>query len=206
MKFTRKIPATDTKLSKSLLKEGWHKLKEPSNLTFATILSLPFMLINTIIYFAIIFYLHQPFRDFWNSKEVGFTINISLVPILLMLLGTLLLLIIHELIHAAFIPDVLKSTKTFWGFNGLFGFVYSTEKINKWRFILISIMPFILLSILLPFILNLFGWLNPYTIIICLINAAGSSVDSLNIFLVITQVPNRSKTIMNGMETYYISS
>jgi len=47
------------------------------------------------------------------------------------------------------------------------------------------------------------GWLNLYTIILCLINALGSSVDFMNVFNIITQVPNKSLLVLNGMETYH---
>jgi hypothetical protein len=111
--------------------------------------------------------------------------------------------VIHEFLHACFIPNVLKSDKTYWGYNGFIGFVYTTEKIKKGRYLIISIMPFILLSVLLPFILNILGWLNGYTIFLCLINAVGSCVDCLNICLVAIQVPKGSYIVSNGLETYF---
>lgn len=82
-------------------------------------------------------------------------------------------------------------------------FVYSTQKLKKSRFILVSIAPFFVLSILFPIVLSFMGWLNLYTIILCLINALGSSVDFMNVFNIITQVPNKSLLVLNGMETYH---
>ena len=64
-------------------------------------------------------------------------------------------------------------------------------------------MPFILLSVLLPFILNSLGWLNGYTVFLCLINAMGSCVDILNMCLVMIQVPKSSYIVNNGFETYF---
>jgi len=110
---------------------------------------------------------------------------------------------IHEFLHACFIPNVLKSDKTHWGINGIYGFVSTTEMIKKGRFLLISIMPFFLLSILLPFVLHVVGFLNGYTILLCLINATGSCVDCLNMCLVAIQVPNGANIINNGFETYF---
>ena len=64
-------------------------------------------------------------------------------------------------------------------------------------------MPFSLLSLILPFILNILGWLNGYTILRCLINAGGSCVDCLNMCLVAIQVPRGSYIVNNGFETYF---
>ena len=118
----------------------------------------------------------------------------------------LALMILHELLHAVFIPGFLKSGKTFFGFNGLFGFVFTTESIKKARFLIISVMPFIILSIVLPIVLNAFQLLNGFTVFLCLVNAAGSCVDFLNVALILFQVPDGNIIVSNGFETYYISA
>lgn len=203
MKYIKKIPPTDKTLSNKLISEGWIKLKEPSNLSMATLFSVPFMLINGAVFMVIIFYLYTPLKEFFNSKQgfnLSFTVNLST---LIYVVSIFLFMAIHELLHACFIPNVLKSDKIYWGINGFFGFVFTTKKIKKGRFIIISIMPFILLSIILPFILEIFGWLNVYTILLCLINAMGSCVDCLNICLVAIQVPKGSYIVNNGFETYF---
>ncbi|MDZ5001147.1 DUF3267 domain-containing protein, partial [Clostridium perfringens] len=60
MRYIKKIPPTDKELSNKLISEGWTKLKEPSNLSIATLLSLPFMLVNGGVYLLIVFYLYSP--------------------------------------------------------------------------------------------------------------------------------------------------
>lgn len=204
MKYIKKIPSSDKELSNKLISEGWKKIKEPSNLGIVTLLSIPFMFINGIITMVIVFSLYPPLKEFFhsskNSFNISFTINLSAIIYVAI---TIMFMIIHEFFHACFIPNFLKSDKTYWGINGFFGFVYTTEKIKKGRFLIISIMPFILMSVILPFILNIFGWLNPFTIFLCLINAMGSCVDCLNIFIVATQAPNGSYIVNNGLETYF---
>ncbi|WP_251860091.1 DUF3267 domain-containing protein [Clostridium sp. Marseille-Q2269] len=203
MKYTRKIPSTDKSLSKKLISEGWTKLKEPSNLIMATLFSIPFMLINGAISIAILLYLYTPLKQFFNNGQ-GFKISLKInLFTLIYVVIIFMFMMIHEFIHALFIPNVLKSDKTYWGINGFYGFVYTTEKIRKGRFIIISIMPFVLLSVILPFILNVFGWLNDFTTLLCLINSMGSCVDCLNIFMVAMQVPKGSYVINNGLETYF---
>jgi len=202
MRYAKKIPPTDKNLSEQLLSSGWKKLKEPSNLIIATLLSLPFIFINGIIEIFILYNLYQPFQLLIKNQILSFEFNINLWT-LLYVLGIMIFMIIHELLHACFIPNVLSSDKTYWGINGIYGFVFTQEKIIKGRFLLISIMPFFLLSIILPFVLKTLGILNSYTVLLCLINATGSCVDILNICLVMRQVPSGANITNNGFVTYF---
>lgn len=203
MKYSKKIPSTDKELSSKLISEGWVKLKEPSNLGMATLLSIPFMFINGIISMGIFYYLYPPLKElFFNQHEFSITFKVNLFTLVYVVI-LFIYMTIHEFIHAFFIPNVFKSDKTYWGINGLCGFVYTTEKIKRNRFLVISIMPFILLSVIVPFILSFLGWLNGFIIFLCLMNAMGSCVDCLNICLVTIQVPRNSYIINNGFETYF---
>jgi hypothetical protein len=203
MKYIKKIPPADTELKNKLLSEGWTKLKEPSNLGTVILFSIPFMFINGAVSLFIAFYLYPPLQEILKiGYELSFSFTVNFFTLIFVVV-MVLFLTIHEFLHACFIPNVLKSDKTYWGFNGFAGFVYTYEKIRKGRFLIISIMPFFLLSIVLPFVLNIFGWLNGYTIFLCLINAMGSCADCLSICLVALQVPNGSYIINNGFETYF---
>lgn len=203
MKYTKYLPKTDKNLSNQLLTDGWKKIKEPSNLTLATLISIPFMLFCSIIFLGLIFYINPDYKNFFKfSDSISFTIKINLKTFLF-LVGIYSFTLLHELIHAVFIPNALKSDKVYFGVRLLYGFVYTNEKISKFSFIIVSIMPFIILSIIFPILLNTFGLLNNYILFLCLLNALGSSVDFLNIFLILTQVPNKSYLITNGFETYF---
>lgn len=69
MRYTKKIPATDKGLSERLKTDGWKKLKEPSNYGIASLIAVPFMLINGAISILIAFYLYPPVGAFLNNKE-----------------------------------------------------------------------------------------------------------------------------------------
>lgn len=203
MKYTKYLPKTDKNLSNQLLTDGWKKIKEPSNLTLATLISIPFMILCSIIFLGLIFYINPDYKNFFKfSDSISFTIKINLKTFLF-LVGIYSFTLLHELIHAVFIPNALKSDKVYFGVRLLYGFVYTNEKISKFSFIIVSIMPFIILSIIFPILLNTFGLLNNYILLLCLLNALGSSVDFLNIFLILIQVPNKSYLIINGFETYF---
>lgn len=203
MKYVKAIPPTDKNLSEMLVSNNWTKLKEPSKLGMAIIISLPFMFLNGFIELFILYYLCEPFQLLTRNRKgfnIEFTINLWT---LLFIFGIIVFMTIHEFLHACFIPKFLSSEKTYWGINGICGFVFTQEKLKKERFLLISIMPFVILSIILPFILKIFGVLNGYTAFLCLINAMGSCVDMLNIWLVGIQVPKGATIINNGFETYF---
>lgn len=202
MRYAKKIPPTDKGLSQELLSSGWKKLNEPANLIIAILLSSPFIFINGIIEFFILYNLYQPLQLLIKNQILSFEFNINLWT-LLYVLGIMIFMVIHELLHACFIPKVLSSDKTYWGINGIYGFVFTQENIKKGRFLLISIMPFFLLPIILPFVLKQLGILNSYTALLCLINATGSCVDILNICLVMRQVPSGANITNNGFETYF---
>lgn len=203
MQYIKKIPIINKDLSNQLLSKGWKRLKEPSNLFISILISIPFMFINAIIFTAFLSYLYSPLKELLRSGQApcfSFTINLfSLIHIIFIFA----FMTLHEFIHAFFIPNGIKSEKTYWGINGFFAFVFTTEKIKKNRFIIISIMPFILLSVMLPIIAYSLDLLNGYIIVLCLINAMGSSVDILNICLIAFQVPNGSYIMNNGFETYF---
>lgn len=202
MKYIKNLPSTDKKISEELILDGWARLKEPSSITKTILFSFPLMIINGIIAMTISFYLHPDMKNILNRNTFSISIKLDLVSLLY--IGIFILfMIIHEFIHGIFIPNGLKSDKVYWAINGVFAFVYTTEIIKKSRYIIISIMPFILLSIVLPFILKLLGLLNGFTISLSLINAMGSSVDCLNILLILKQVPKDSYIVSNGMETYF---
>lgn len=202
MKYTKKLPSTDIELRTQLLKDGWKQIWEPQSLALATLLSFPFALLlsGITLWYAYLFD-HNLFSFISSgSLQIHFNINLKL---LLFIIAIFAYMLLHELLHAAFIPNFAKSQKTFWGLNGLFGFVFTAEPMKKFRFIVISVMPFILLSLAPLHLLWALGLLNWYTVGLCVINAAGSCVDFLNAVLIAFQVKWGHTIINNGFETYH---
>lgn len=203
MKYTKKLPSVDKELSKHLNADGWIRIKEPKNIITAILVSLPIAFIITIVILLLGYLLNPSLFEFLQMDSLEFNIRIDLFSVFY-IMGIFVFMLLHEFIHAIFIPNFIKSKKVYWGINCGFGFVFTTEPIKKWRFILISIMPFALLSGVLLFISALLGLLNGYVLFLCTLNAAGSCIDFLNILLIVFQVPNNSIIINNSFETYYI--
>jgi len=203
MIYRKKVPPTDSNLSEALINTGWKKIREPKNLFVAVMLSVPFMILNSLI----TLYFVSPIRNWLvelgrklDSFSFVFTVDIKFFAYIIIVFA---FLVVHELLHAIPIPDFMNSKKTFWGITPFGGFVSTTEEISKRRFVLISIIPFVVLSLIMPIILNFANGFNGFVVFLAIMNALGSSVDILNMLLIAIQVPNGSRIINNGFETYF---
>lgn len=202
MKYSVKIPKTDEALSEHLKANGWSRLKEPQNFVTALLFSLPFMVVGL----GLTILVSLPFQVLQQAIQglsSGFNFSIELPSLLIGLVSMYFFVILHELLHAVAIPNFLHSKKTYWGITWQGGFVSTTEEMSKGRFCLISLLPFIILSLVLPVILGLMGKLSLFILFLACINGMGSSIDLLNLTLILFQVPNDSSIINNGFETYY---
>ncbi|ETI70882.1 DUF3267 domain-containing protein [Neobacillus vireti] len=126
-----------------------------------------------------------------------FTIDLRLI------IGIFLMLIIHEFIHLFFIPNFIKSKDTYMGLTFFGGYVHTEQSLTKARFLLISIAPFVILSILLPLILGIFGQLTGSLMFFIILNSMGACVDILGFMLVLVQVPKEGVIRINGTRTYW---
>ncbi|MDZ4131680.1 MAG: DUF3267 domain-containing protein [Dethiobacteria bacterium] len=201
MKYAKRIPPVDEVLKKSLISAGWIQVKEASNLFSAFLFSIPFMLLNAALSIFVMFQLDQTLGrailELYSFGSWSFTIRFDYIIIIY------LLILLHEVIHLVLVPGFASSEKTFFGIKPWGGFVYTTEKISKKRYLLISIAPYVVISLLLPVVLSINGLLNGFIVFLVLINALASSVDMMNAFLLMIQVPGGAEIVSNGFETYY---
>lgn len=203
MKFIKKIPPENEDRTMYLKEQGWIRLKEPKSVSAAILWSMPISVLLMLSGAVWCYYLYPPFKKLLSGQQ-GFSLEISIgMEVVYYLAGMFLLLLIHELIHAVFIPKVWKSDKTYWGFNGLFGFVFTEEILSKNRMVVISLMPLFILSFAVPFLFAVTGHLNGYLIFLSVLNAGGACVDVLNVILILSQVPREGSLIGNGYATFY---
>jgi len=201
MKVLKEIPKSCEETDKILFNLGWKRLKEPKNLFTCTILSVPLMILLSILSFNIMLYSNKDMIKnsikAFNNGNFTFTIN------LVYILGILLMVLFHELIHLVLIPNFILSKNTYLGLTWFGGFVYSSEEIKKGRYILITVAPYVVVSILLPIVFGFAGFLTKYLMFLIFLNSLSSSVDILNMILIITQVPSGSILTQNGEKTYF---
>ncbi len=200
IKFSRKIPPINSQRHDSLKENNWVQLKEPGNILSAIVASLPLMILNIMLTIAIFAVVQQPvtLADFGIVQD-GFQINIDLRIIV----GFILLLVFHELLHLILVPDFVSSKKTYAGITPLGGFVYSEEEIQRSRYLMITIAPFLIISVIIPLVFGVLGILSQPLKILILLNSMASSVDLLTFILILTQVPTGSYLTSNGTRTYW---
>jgi len=199
MKILKKLPNSKENIHMDLITNGWVPMKEPKNVVSAILLSVPLMLVNAILTIGVInIFSTISLSDFGQTSD-SFTLTINLSVILWLFL----LLILHEFLHLIFIPNFIKSDKTFVGITMFGGFVITEEALSKTRYILITIAPFIIISVILPLLLSVFGLLTPILKFLILLNSLASSVDMLNLLLIIKQIPKNAILKSNGPYTYW---
>ncbi|MFJ7183929.1 DUF3267 domain-containing protein [Lysinibacillus xylanilyticus] len=199
MKFLYKLPKSNPNLHLDLIKNGWIPMKEPKNLISAILLSIPLMIVASMISIGVInIFSSISWRDFgFTSGGISININLSVI------LGIVFLLIIHELLHLMFIPNFMKSEKTSVGLTLFGAFVMTEEKISKPRYMFITIAPFMIISVIFPLILSISGLLTTTIKFLIILNSMGSSVDLLNVLLIMKQVPKNATLTSNGANTYW---
>lgn len=201
MKILTKLPKSNPSLHVDLMNNGWVPLKEPKKLINAILLSIPFMIINAIISIGVInIFSSISLSEFGiTSNSISMTINLAII------VWVVLLLILHESLHFIFIPNFIKSEKTYIGITLFGGFVITEEEISKSRYLFITLAPFIIISIILPLILSACGLLTTTLKFLIILNAMASSVDILNFLLIIKQVPKNAILKSNSSDTYWKS-
>ncbi|MFD1040560.1 DUF3267 domain-containing protein [Virgibacillus byunsanensis] len=199
MKIQNRMPKTDDRTHLNLVENEWFPMKEPKSLGMSILLSIPLMILNALITIGMInTFSTISLNEFGlTSDSISITLNLGVI------IWIFLLLVIHELFHLVFIPNFIKSQKIFIGLTLFGGYVLTEEKISKSRYILVTMAPFIIISILLPITLSLLGILTPTLKALILLNSMASSVDILNLILLLTQVPKETVLINNGTKTYW---
>jgi hypothetical protein len=200
MRIIGRIPEADMQKEQELITGRWVKLKEPGNSLTAILESLPIMALNAAVTLFIAGVFVPVSFGYFGIGGSSFSFQIDLPALAGGIVG---ILIAHELIHLLCIPGFFRSDTTSLGITYGGGFVYTEEQLTRGRYLIISFAPFILLSIVLPFILGLLNLLSPVIIGFLVLNSLGSSVDILIALQVLHQVPSRAYLVANGKDSYW---
>jgi len=194
-----RLPPTDPERLEALRGRGWVRLKEPEHLLTALLASLPLMACTAALTAGIFaLFSASPLQD---TGVAGPAFSLSFTIGLPFILGIIVVLVGHELIHLLLIPNVRSSGSTGVGITALGGFVYTGDVLTRRRHLLISVAPFAILSVLVPVLLGLAGLLSPAFFFPLLLNSLGSSVDLLTAILVVVQVPPGASLVSSGSVT-----
>lgn len=168
--------------------EEWTPLKEASNLWIIQLQAIPFLIINGLLIYLL-------FKLFGISYIFDSTT---------ILISVLVLIPIHEFIHALFFPeDLIKSKNIYFGFmlKGLAPFVGYNGEMTRNTFIKTLLAPFVIITIV-GFLL-LIKKSNPFIESIILFNALGASADCLGVFKLLRQVPKNAVVRNKKIKTYW---
>jgi hypothetical protein len=199
MIFTLNIPKTRSEKDAEYLSTGWRRLKEPVTVVQAILLSIPFMAINLSVGYVFLSGLLGYDMTTFFPDNGRFTVAINLIDVLL-IAG---FIVLHECFHLVLIPNFWRSKRTFVGLTFFGGFVFTEEEIEKTRFLLITLFPFMALSFFFPVFCYCVNCLSHFIVTLALINAICSCVDCLTFCLVLFQVQGTCKLVQNGTKTYY---
>lgn len=199
MKFLFGLPKPDPEREEALIQEQWKRVKEPKTMLSTILLSIPMMVIAG---FATCFLigLFRPMRlsDYGFGAE---SITLQINPMHLVLL--LALLFAHELIHLLLVPRVFQSEKTWLGLTMFGGFVLTEETMTRRRYLIITLAPFVVISVIGPIVIGALGWLTPAISFLMMLNALGSSVDLLSAALIVSQVPSKARVTNRVTKTFW---
>jgi hypothetical protein len=116
-----------------------------------------------------------------------------------------LLVAIHELLHAVSAPGFGLSDRTtigVWPTRGICYAHYDGE-MTAMRFIVVLIMPLTVISVMPLLVAMAFGWGHRTIAFLGVLNALFSCVDVLGVLLLIPQVSMRSYVRNSGWRTWY---
>jgi hypothetical protein len=181
------------------LNEGWHGIREP-NPVMIQFLALPVAILVVACLLLLVL-------------QTNHGLIFSLDNIWLVLITLLLLFPFHELLHASIFPRFGFTSETIIGFwpGRLLLYACNTGIFTKPRYLLVTLMPFFVLTVLPAFYLLVARPSQLNTIIassllfISITNAAAASGDIIGFFLVLLQVPAKANIRSQGWKTYWIA-
>lgn len=179
------------KLPTSILPENAKKFREPTNEIALNLYSLLF----TIPCFIIIYFVYTLKLSLYGGEIfVKFYESAILISILLLLP--------HEILHAICFPKN-SEVNLFIMLTG--ACVACTTPIHKFRFIIMSLLPNIILGVLPLFVWLFFPHSNfsDYIFSISISNLLLGCGDYMNVFNAITQMPKDSMQQLSGMNSYW---
>ncbi|HEY9062695.1 MAG TPA: metalloprotease family protein [Pseudobacteroides sp.] len=176
----------------------WNELKEPKNALVAQLIALPIgiFLIVFVYVLAIII-----------TKFSGFSKSFSHPSEMIQYLIAMIIIIpIHEILHACVFPEGIKSKNTILGFwpKACAFYGHYDGEMSRNRFIIVFLLPLISLSVFPIIAMGISGYINTFVIRICLVNAFAACVDMLGVILFATQVPKNAVVRNLGWKSYWI--
>lgn len=187
-----------------LVRSGWRGVSVTMmRLMIASII--PFFLITSCILWYV-FYLDPSWWEGVIWFEDSYAGALQLVGLYLLL--TIAAGFVHELIHAAAMPNAL-SKKVIIGLGVGGGFTYTEQSMSKARYLAVGLAPFVVGCVGL-ILLGIFRLLDVYNTCFFISMTAGACVDIVMAIFVAVRIPRRSLVVAikgkgDDLKLYYIT-
>ena len=172
---------------------GWCRLREPSPILFQA-LAIPTAVVLLVLtfFFCTIFMGEDKFR-------------IDMIDMTLVWWAIVILIPIHEFVHAISTPSWGMSDKTVVGFwpRKLLPYAIYTDALNRSRIIWFIVMPFLILTVLPATGMCLLKPDSPLLYHFILVNAGLSSADIVQVPIFLFQVPRLAVVRNKGYKSYW---
>jgi hypothetical protein len=170
--------------------EGWAAIREPGP-WLIQIIAIPLALIILILLGGLL-YLVWPSGSATTSAVLLVGFGLGFIPV-------------HELLHALFFPEGLRSPHTiigFWPTRALF-YAHYEHEMSRDRFLVVFLAPFIGLSLIPIVLIALFQWPSLELAFLALVNGAAASGDMIGTLLVGYQIPRGAVVRNKGWRSYW---
>lgn len=204
MKWAWGIPKANIETRNKLLEQKWTLLKQSMMSPVSVVSSVTLIFITTLITVGFALLLDPSWKDWVGRIKLENSDQMAFMAVSLIVVSMVAVLYVHEFVHAIFLPRPFTD-RVIVGSNGAFGFTYTEQQISRERYMVVAIMPF-LLSFLGLLALSWFGYINIYTVFLCVINAGGAAADIYMIIFLLIKVPRGARVIFlntNGGELFY---
>lgn len=170
-------------------KTGWRPLREPDPVML-NLVAIPIAVVLLGILVVVIRSLTPvPIKDVMTRVFPAFLIIIPL----------------HELLHALFTPRLGTTPETLlgcWPARILFYAFYMGE-LSRERFLAVLLAPFIVITVIPLFVISMFSVNAPWAAAMALANGVGASGDLLGVFVVLSQIPRGAIVRNKGWRSYW---
>lgn len=203
MKYAQDMPKSNLCVSEEVLTKEWVKIKRPKISLMSLLVIVIFMIANTVASIIVLMSFTSSGEEFADSIARSVHSSLDFNETLILSIFIISIMLVHKILHIIFIPGLTKASMNFWKINLFHTSFFTKKKVSKVRYNMISSMPLLIISVILPTILGFFNLINGFTIFIVIFNAMFSSVDILDIYLITIQTPKNCYVIRNQKGVYF---
>lgn len=175
--------------------EGWKRLKEPSAAVSCWLIGSPLAVLLGLLFYEM------------ATRWAGFSMNqlFGQLGLCTFLAIMVMLIIVHELLHALAHPGCGWSPHTSFGFSPKAGafWAHYAGPVSRERMLLLMVTPFLVLSLITLLIACLIPPVGMIAGFVAILNATFSAVDLFSCIIIMVSIPAGATVQNNGWPSYW---